>query len=120
MPANFPEDTVRGTDHLNERLFSYVRPDTRIPADHSLWAIHKLCDAALARLSDRFDSLYSDNGRPSIAPEKLLRALLLQAFYSVRSERQLMEQMPTPRVCRQLATRWTSPPSSVPAPMRSS
>ena len=55
--------------------------------------IRKLCDAALARLSDRFDTLYADTGRPSIPPEKLLRALLLQAFYSVRSERQLMEQM---------------------------
>ena len=86
---------MRGPDHHNERLFSYVRPDSRIPADHPLRAIRKLCDAALARLSERFDSLYSNDGRPSIAPEKLLRALLLllQAFYSVRSQRQSMEQM---------------------------
>jgi transposase len=84
---------MRGVDHHNERLFSYVRPDSRVPADHPLRAIRKITDAALARLSERFDTLYADIGRPSIAPEKLLRALLLQAFYSVRSERQLMEQM---------------------------
>ena len=84
---------MRGTDHQDERLFSYVRPDSRVPADHPLRAIRKITDAALARLSDRFDAIYADTGRPSIPPEKLLRALLLQAFYSVRSERQLMEQM---------------------------
>jgi transposase len=84
---------MRGVDHHNERLFSYVRPDSRVPADHPLRAIRKITDAALVQLSDRFDTLYADIGRPSIAPEKLLRALLLQAFYSVRSERQLMEQM---------------------------
>ena len=84
---------MRGADHHNERLFSYVRPDSRVPADHPLRAIRKITDAALASLSDRFDALYSGVGRPSIPPEKLLRALLLQAFYSVRSERQLMEQL---------------------------
>ena len=84
---------MRGVDHHNDRLFSYVRPDSRVPADHPLRVIRKITDAALAGLSDRFDALYSDIGRPSIPPEKLLRALLLQAFYSVRSERQLMEQM---------------------------
>jgi transposase len=84
---------MRGADHHNERPFSYVRPDSRVPADHPLRAIRKITDAALAQLSDRFDALYAEIGRPSIAPEKLLRALLLQAFYSVRSERQLMEQM---------------------------
>lgn len=57
---------MRGADHHNERLFSYVRPDSRIPTDHPLRVIRKLCDAALARLSDRFDTLYSDTGRPSI------------------------------------------------------
>jgi transposase len=84
---------MRGVDHHNEKLFSYVRPDSRVPVDHPLRAIRKITDAALAQLSDRFDTLYAQIGRPSIAPEKLLRALLLQAFYSVRSERQLMEQM---------------------------
>ena len=84
---------MRGADYRNEKLFSYVRPDSRIPADHPLRAIRTITDAALVQMSDRFDTLYSDVGRPSIPPEKLLRALLLQAFYSVRSERQLMEQM---------------------------
>jgi transposase len=84
---------MRGADHHNERLFSYVRPDSRVPGDHPLRAIRKITDAVLAQLSDRFDAIYADTGRPSIPPEKLLRALLLQAFYSVRSERQLMEQM---------------------------
>ena len=84
---------MRGADHHNERLFSYVRPDSRVPADHPLRAISRQINAVLAGLSEQFDALYADTGRPSIAPEKLLRALLLQAFYSVRSERQLMEQM---------------------------
>jgi len=67
--------------------------ETRIPADHPLRAIRELVDAALAQLSRAFDKLYARDGRPSIAPERLLRALLLQAFYTVRSERQLMEQL---------------------------
>jgi transposase len=84
---------MRGVDHHNDRLFSYVRPDSRVPSDHPLRVIRRISDAALASLSAQFEVLYSDTGRPSIAPEKLLRALLLQAFYSVRSERQLMEQL---------------------------
>ena len=84
---------MRGTDHRNDTLFSYVRPDSRVPANHPLRPIRRITDIALASLSDRFDAMYSEIGRPSIPPEKLLRALLLQAFYSIRSERQLMEQM---------------------------
>jgi transposase len=84
---------MRGVDHQNERLFSYIRPDSRVPVDHPLRTIRRITDAALASLSTRFETLYSDVGRPSIPPEKLLRALLLQAFYSIRSERQLMEQL---------------------------
>jgi transposase len=84
---------MRGADQRNDTLFSYVRPDSRIPANHPLRVIRRITDRALACLSDRFDAMYSDIGRPSIPPEKLLRALLLQAFYSIRSERQLMEQM---------------------------
>jgi len=84
---------MRGVDHHNDRLFSYVRPDSRVPSDHPLRVIRRIADAALASLSAQFEALYSDTGRPSIPPEKLLRALLLQAFYSVRSERQLMEQL---------------------------
>jgi transposase len=84
---------MRGADHRNETLFSYVRPDSRIPKHHPLRVIRRITDAALKSLSGRFDALYSEVGRPSIPPEKLLRALLLQAFYSIRSERQLMEQL---------------------------
>ena len=84
---------MRGRDHRNDTLFSYVRPDSRIPENHPLRAIRVITDTALKSLSGRFDALYSVIGRPSIPPEKLLRALLLQAFYSIRSERQLMEQL---------------------------
>jgi transposase len=84
---------MRGADHRNDTLFSYVRPDNRVPPNHPLRPIRRITDIALRSLSDRFDAMYSELGRPSIPPEKLLRALLLQAFYSIRSERQLMEQM---------------------------
>ena len=84
---------MRGEDRQNQRLFSYVRPDSRIPTTHPLRLIRRVTDAALADLSSQFDAMYASEGRPSIAPERLLRALLIQAFYSVRSERQLMEQM---------------------------
>jgi len=84
---------MRGEDQRSEGLFSYVRLETRIPADHPLRPIGELADAALRDLSPAFDQLYADEGRPGIPPERLLRALLLQAFYSVRSERQLMEQL---------------------------
>lgn len=84
---------MRGEDHRSEGFFSYVRLEARIPADHPLRAIRELVDAALAELSRAFDKLYAREGRPSIPPERLLRALLLQAFYTVRSERQLMEQL---------------------------
>jgi transposase len=84
---------MRGEDRGSEALFSYVPLERRIPADHPLRAIRALTDEALAGLSRDFDKLYSRDGRPSIPPERLLRALLLQAFYTVRSERQLMEQL---------------------------
>jgi transposase len=84
---------MRGADQRNDSLFSYVRPDSRVPPNHPLRAIRRITDRALKSLTDRFDAMYSEVGRPSIPPEKLLRALLLQAFYSIRSERQLMEQM---------------------------
>ena len=82
-----------GADRRTEGLFSYVSCESRVPAGHPLRAILPIADAALAALTGEFQQLYALNGRPSIAPEKLLRALLLQAFYSVRSERQLMEQL---------------------------
>ena len=84
---------MRGDDQRSEGFFSYVRLEARIPADHPLRAIRELVDAALRELSRSFDRLYAREGRPSIAPERLLRALLLQAIYTVRSERQLMEQL---------------------------
>jgi transposase len=74
-------------------MFSYVSAEERVPADHPLRAIQAMTDAALKRLSPRFTRLYAKSGRPSIAPEKLLRALLLQALYSIRSERLLMEEL---------------------------
>jgi transposase len=84
---------MRGEDERSEGFFSYVRLEARIAADHPLRAIRALVDEALAKLSRDFNRLYSREGRPSIPPERLLRALLLQAFYTVRSERQLMEQL---------------------------
>lgn len=84
---------MRGEDTRTEGLFSYVSCEARVPGGHPLRAIRAICDEALEVLSSDFAGLYAKVGRPSIAPEKLLRALLLQAFYSIRSERQLMEQM---------------------------
>jgi transposase len=84
---------MRGSDERTESLFSYVSCEARVPQDHPLRPIRAIVDEALAGLSGEFATLYASTGRPSIAPEKLLRALLLQAFYSVRSERQLMEQL---------------------------
>jgi len=84
---------MRGGDARTEALFSYVSCEARVPEDHPLRAIRNIVNEALAALSPAFADLYAKSGRPSIPPEKLLRALLLQAFYSVRSERQLMEQL---------------------------
>src|SRR3954469_12538158 len=84
---------MRGTDERSDFLFSYVSPESRVPADHPLRPIRQIVDAALGRLTGRFDALYTDVGRPSIPPEQLLRALLLQVFYTVRSERLLIEQL---------------------------
>jgi len=84
---------MRGDDRQAGWMFSYISPEERVPADHPLRAIRRMTDAIFDRLSPRFDRLYSDIGRPSIPPEKLLRALLLQGLYTVRSERLLMEQL---------------------------
>jgi len=84
---------MRGDDQQQAGMFSYLSPEQRVPADHPLRPIRRMIDAVLKELSPRFDKLYSDVGRPSIAPEKLLRALLLQILYSVRSERLLMEEL---------------------------
>jgi transposase len=84
---------MRGNDVRRDGLFSYVRPESRIPSNHPLRLIRGFADVALKSLDGQFCALYSENGRPSIPPEQLLRALLVQAFYSIRSERQLMEQL---------------------------
>ena len=84
---------MRGADVKQEAMFSYVSPEQRVPADHPLRPIREMVDTVLQEMSRRFASLYAKVGRPSIPPERLLRALLLQIFYSVRSERLLMEQL---------------------------
>jgi transposase len=84
---------MRGDDDICGRLFSYIDLEARVRADHPLRPIREIANAALAALSGDFAALYSGLGRPSVPPEKLLRAMLLQAFYSVRSERQLMERI---------------------------
>ncbi len=84
---------MRGDDVQQDAMFSYLSPEQRVPQDHPLRPIRKMVDEALKRLSRQFASLYSSTGRPSIPPEKLLRALLLQSLYSIRSERLLMEQL---------------------------
>src|SRR5579864_604613 len=84
---------MRGPDQQQEDVFSYVSLEERVPADHPLRKIRELVDQVLKEMSPQFGKLYAEVGRPSIAPERLLRALLLQVFYSVRSERLLMEQL---------------------------
>ncbi len=77
---------MRGVDRRRDGLFSYVRPDSRLPKNHPLRVIRPVTDGALASLNALFSRLYAKEGRPSIPPEQLLRALLLQVFYSIRSE----------------------------------
>ena len=84
---------MRGEDERSGKLFSYVDLEGRVPAEHPLRTIRGIVNEALAGLSAEFEALYSHTGRPGIAPERLLRALLLQAFYSIRSERRLMEEL---------------------------
>ena len=84
---------MRGADERSGSMFSYVSLEERVPADHPLRAIRRITDRALERLSSKFGTLYINFGRPSVPPEQLLRALLLQALYTIRSERQLMEQL---------------------------
>jgi transposase len=84
---------MRGTDAMQESLFMMAKLEDFVPSDHPLRAIRELVNDALVQLNVLFNEIYADNGRASIAPEKLMRALLLQVFYSVRSERQLCEQL---------------------------
>jgi len=84
---------MRGIEPQQSAMFSYVSLEERIPSDHPLRPVRAMVDRALVALSPTFDTIYADHGRPSIPPEQLLRALLLQVLYTVRSERQLMEQL---------------------------
>src|SRR5258706_7606447 len=84
---------MRGDDQQQNHIFSYLSPEARVRKDHPLRAVRAMVDEALAQLSGSFAAMYADVGRPSIAPEKLLRAQLLQMLYSIRSERLLMEEM---------------------------
>jgi transposase len=84
---------MRGTDRQQSSMFSYISAEQRVSKDHPLRAIRVMVDAALSELQAQFEAMYAQGGRPSIPPEKLLRALLLQLLYTVRSERQLMEQL---------------------------
>src|ERR1700693_6452731 len=84
---------MRGDHEQQAAMYSYISPEQRVPADHPLRPIRKMTDEIFKQLSPRFDQLYSRTGRPSIAPERLLRALLLQVLYSVRSERVLVAQV---------------------------
>src|SRR6202142_1294199 len=84
---------MRGIDHQQSQMFSYLSPETRVRKNHPLRAIRLMVDEILGQLSRRFESMYASAGRPSIPPEKLLRAQLLQMLYSIRSERLLMEEI---------------------------
>jgi transposase len=84
---------MRGKDTQQSAIFSYLSPEDRVPADHPLRPVRLMADIALEALSPVFNRMYVAFGRPSIAPEKLLRALLLQVLYTIRSERMLMEQL---------------------------
>src|SRR5271165_1877779 len=84
---------MRGTDQQQSHVFSYISPEQRVRKDHPLRPIRTMVDEILKQLSPQFNKMYSKVGRPSIPPEQLLRAQLLQMLYSVRSERLLMEEM---------------------------
>ena len=84
---------MRGDDRQPRAMFSYVSAEERVPPDHPLRAIRTFVDEILREMTREFDALYAQDGRPSVPPERLLRAQLLQLFYSIRSERLLMEQL---------------------------
>src|SRR5678810_1363782 len=87
------QEGMRGEDQQQNHIFSYLSPEARVRKDHPLRAIRVMVDEVLSQLSPRFNRMYASVGRPSIAPEKLLRAQLLEMLYSIRSERLLMEEM---------------------------
>ena len=108
---------MRGDDQQQNHMFSYLAPEMRVRKDHPLRAIRFMVDEVLTQLSRRFDTMYARVGGPSIAPEKLLRAQLLQMLYSIRSERLLMEEMDYNLLFRWFVGLnaddevWTRPPS---------
>src|SRR6266852_653053 len=93
MISKIKEARMRGEGEDSGDVFSYISAAARVPKDHPLRPIREMADAALRQLSPEFDHLYSRVGRPSIPPERLLRALLIQCLYTIRSERMLMEQL---------------------------
>jgi hypothetical protein len=103
LPILQEETDMRGEDQNQQAMFSYVSPEARIPKDHPLRPIRIMVDNALNDLAPLFREMYSHTGRPSIPPEQLLRASLLQVLYSIRSERMLVEQLDYNRVsCKSL------------------
>jgi transposase len=97
---------MRGDDRQPDSMFSYVPAGQRVPADHPLRASRSLVDELLREMSREFDGLYAKVSRPSVPPERLLRAQLLQVFYSIRSERLLMERLLMERLDYNLLFRW--------------
>jgi transposase len=93
MDSRIRLTNMRGDERIQDGMFSYVRLEQRVPEAHPLRAVRQLTEQVLRSLSPGFDELYAASGRPSIAPEYILRALLLQVFYSIRSERLLVEQI---------------------------
>jgi transposase len=93
---------MRGADYQQSGMFSYISAERRVPEDHPLRAIRAMVDVALRSMGAQFDAMCAQVGRPSIAPAKLLRALLLQVLYTVRSERMLMAQLNYNLLCRWL------------------
>src|SRR2546423_13969925 len=105
---------MRGSDMRTGELFSYVDIEDRVPSNHPLRLIRRIVNDVLAALDGEFGSLYAAEGRPSIAPERLLRALLLQAFYTIRSARPIVEQLPYNLLYRRFVGLPADPPGAVP------
>ena len=106
---------MRGPDTQQSTMFSYLSPEERVPTDHPLRPVRIIVDRVLVRLDGQFEQMYSAMGRPSIAPEKLLRALLIQVLFSIRSERLLMEMLAYNLLFRWFVGTWIMHTISVPS-----